>query len=268
MRSLIRNATSDEESGLFDAFLVPLQPLPARIEAAIAGSVRTDLEIPFSMARLLLTDSGDGVDDGIVRNTDGTLTVAFHSAHPGTWPEMWDWWCAFFLQSTARFMLAHPKAHVRSARAFNRSHITNARARYVENIAFVDEYIGPGPIRELAIAFEPPTSFGLDQATVDRLGTAICARVIDRARNAEVARFVHVVRRAEGESCHVRSRIWLGDVRILTPVVGALLGRLANRPAARRRNLPDAVGRAVLRHCAEETIHLGSILRGLFARYG
>jgi len=46
-------------------------------------------------------------------------------------------------------------------------------------VSFVDEQVGPGPVQKLAVAFEPPEAFGLDQGQVDEL-----ARIIHRtARN-------------------------------------------------------------------------------------
>jgi hypothetical protein len=41
-----------------------------------------------------------------------------------------------------------------------------------------------------------------------------------------------------------------------------------NRPAARRRAIPDQVGLDLLRHCAEEMNHLARFLPALYADKG
>ncbi|NED66893.1 hypothetical protein G3I15_38785, partial [Streptomyces sp. SID10244] len=70
------------------------------------------------------------------------------------------------------------------------------RQRYIDNVSYVDEYVGDS-LSQLAIRFVNPTSFGFE----DRPGTThICARVT--ASNLPVAAgwLIHQVRPTESGS--------------------------------------------------------------------
>ena len=62
----------------------------------------------------------------------------------------------------------------------------------------------------------------------------------------------------------MRSRFWLGDVRVRLPLIGGPLSRLANLPPMRRRVMPDRLGLDLLVHCAEEMNHLARFLPALY----
>jgi DAPG hydrolase PhiG domain len=239
-------------------------PIPARVEAAIAGGVVAG-EYPF--ARLTaLQDGGDGLIDGVIRNPDGTLLVACRTEMPGVTPEMWDWWFGWMGGSTARYKLWHPEAHISSAMERDQSGAADWRGRYVGNAHLVEEYIG-ADVHRLRIAFVSPKSFGFDSARVDAHGTAICGRSGLLGKPAKVGQLVHFVRSVEGGAV-MDSRFFLGRVEIDLPLVGGLMTRGANRRKARLKAVPDQFGLDLLRHCAEEMNHLARFLPELFGRFG
>jgi hypothetical protein len=244
---------------------VPLRDPPAELAQIEARGVRSAAAGFMPFARL--TDpGGDRVADGVWRHPDGTMTVACTTLMLGVSAAMWDWWFGWHSLSSARYRLWHPEAHIKSQLAEDRRHLSIGRARYVGNISAVDEYIGP-QLTKLAIAFVPPSAFGMDEARVDRLGTAICAEVSLRGERMQTSRLVHLVIDAI-DGCVMYSRFQIGQFKSTAPVIGPMLGLLANRRGPRRRLANDALGLALLRHCAEEMNHLAQILPALYQRFG
>ena len=185
---------------------------------------------------------------------------------PGAIPEMWDWLMGWHGVSTERYKLWHPRDHVRSAFAEDRSHVRDVRACYVGNDSHVDEYIGPD-LHKLAISFRPPESFGHDPKLVDRQGTAICARTGLRNTPLNIGRLIRLVRRTD-TGCEMLSRFWIGDVGFAVPLAGEVdIGSL-QAPAQLRALAPPVFGQHLLRHCAEGMNHLGMILPALFDKFG
>jgi hypothetical protein len=245
-----------------ERFRRPMEPIPERVERAIAAGVQAGPDVPFAGAGHVLVQGGGVLEDAVVRNSDGILVVACRTEMPGVTPEMWDWWFGWHLPSSERYRLWHPKAHVKATVREDRAHVRDDRARYVGNVSFVDEYIGPDLVK-LSIAFREPSAFGFDAAQLAKVGTAICARVGLRGTPLDTGRLIHLVRRTEGGS-EMISRFWLADVAFAVPALGALISPLFNRRAARLSSMPDAAGLHLLRHCAEEMHHLASFLPELY----
>lgn len=243
----------------------PLRTAPAALAPALAHGVRAAAG-PFTEFVRLAEPHGDAVEDGVWRHPDGTLTVACTTPMPGCKATMWDWWFGWHSLSSARYRLWHPNAHQRSQLAEDRRHLPIGRPRYVGNISAVDEYIGP-QLTRLAIAFVPPSRFGMDEAKVDLLGTAICATVSLRAERITHGKLVHLIEDTK-DGCVMHSRFHLGEFTSTLPVLGPLLTRLIDRPAVRRKLVNDAVGLALLAHCYEEMHHLAQILPDLFQQFG
>jgi DAPG hydrolase PhiG domain len=244
----------------------PMQPIPDRVEQAIAAGVQSGHDINFTDAACMLNPKADGMEDAVVRNSDSTLTVCCRTDMPGVTPEMWDWWFGWMGGSTVRYKLWHPVAHLKSAVERNQSQALNDRARYIGNTHLVDEYIGT-EIHKLRIAFVPPPSIGLEQAHVDALGTAICARGGLGDKPLWVSHLIHLVRRTP-KGAEMLSRFYLGHVRAEVPVLGRVMSWVANRPAARLQAVSDAFGLDLLRHCSEEMNHLARMLPELHAQFG
>jgi hypothetical protein len=248
-------------------FKISMQPIPERVEAAIARGVQSESDLPFVNANSLLDPDADGVVDAVVRNSDGVLVVCCKTDMLDVTPEMWDWWFGWHGLSSERYKLWHPKDHVWSAMAEDRSRLRDSRARYIGNTSYVDERVGEGEIHYLSVAFKPPRSFGLDEARLASMGTAICARGGFRRKFAETAYLIHLVRRTNSGS-EMLSRFWLGHVESKIPVIGPLISQRMNSRAVRLSLIPDAFGLSLLRHCSEEMGHLARILPSLFARFG
>lgn len=136
------------------------------------------------------------------------------------------------------------------------------RARYVDNVYYVDEYIGRSLAR-LAIEFKPAALFGFTDLDA-RGATAVCARTADRALHSQGGSLVHLVLPSEG-GCEMRSAFWLGQVQSRLPFVGKAVSRLANRPAMRRLVFSDRFLRDLFQHCAEEMNHLSRFLPSAYA---
>ena len=244
---------------------IPLRNAPPRMAPALAkGVLRSGA--PFVPFARMTDPGGDGVEDGVWRHPDGTLTVACTTPMPGVTAQMWDWWFGWHSLSSARYRLWHPTAHVKSQLAEDRRHLPIGRPRYQGNISAVDEYIGPQMTR-LAIAFVPPGNFGMDERTVDALGTAICANVSLRQERMQTSQLVHKIE-DQADGCVMHSRFHMGVLSSSLPLVGPLVTALANRPGSRQKLVSDAVGMALLQHCFEEMHHLAGILPALHEAFG
>jgi hypothetical protein len=263
---LATRGTSIAEPHDLTAFHQDMLPIPGRVEAAITRGLIHDADLPFAQAWRLLEPEGDGIEDGVVRNRDGMLVVCCRTEMPGVSPEMWDWWMGWHGVSTERYKLWHPKDHVWSSMAEDRSRYRDVRSRYVGNDSYVDEYIGPD-LQKLTISFRTPDSFGLDPKRVDQLGTAICARTGLRNSPLNVGRLVHLVRRTE-KGAEMLSRFWLADVEIDLPLIGGVALSSLNTTERRAEAVPEQFGFYLLRHCAAEMNHLARILPALHAKFG
>lgn len=247
------------------SYLRPLREAPPRLAPALARGVQP-ADGPFTPFARMTDPGGDGVADGVWRHGDGTMTVACTTPMPGVNAAMWDWWFGWHSLSSARYRLWHPEAHQKSQLARDCRHLPIGRPRYLGNISAVDEFIGPQMTR-LAIAFVPPAEFGMDEAKVDALGTAICANVSLRAERMQTSRLVHLIENTV-DGCVMHSRFQLGQFRSGVPLLGPLLSLLVNRPGPRRKLANDGVGSALLQHCFEEMHHLAAILPALHQRFG
>ena len=242
--------------------------IPARVEDAIAAGVRDRPNYTLrDAAKVLDIDAGgDGLQDDIFRTSDGRLVVACLTEMPGVSSQMWDWWFAWHSYTSERYRLWHPKAHLEASLKHDRRDASSLRDGYVGNVSFVDEYIGP-ELQRLEIRFVEPASMGLDQARIDDIGVAICARTALRKERLAAGWLVHLVEdTSDGSRMH--SRFILGDASSEVPVVGPLLTKVVNRPQLRRRLLRDEAAPALLRHCSEEMNHLAAILPELYAQFG
>jgi hypothetical protein len=181
---------------------------------------------------------------------------------------MIDWWFGWHGDETERYKLWHPQAHLFSQMRHPRAGLQGLsdRDRYRGNTSYVDEYVGPAILR-LAIRFQEPRSFGLDESAFERAGvqTAVCARVGFTDRPVEGGYLLHLIRETE-DGCEMRSRFWLGEVHMRGLPGANPLDRLLGTRAALGLLLPKRLGRDLLIHCAEEMNHLASFLPRLYAQ--
>jgi hypothetical protein len=233
----------DDLSREFFDWAVP--DLSDACRAAMAAGVRDDVTgMDLDTVTELLEPGSRALETGMARTPDGGIGVAVHTDWPGTTPEMIDWWFGWHLSRTERYKLWHPQAHLFAQPRFDladRPGLTD-RERYVGNVSWVDEYIGP-LVSRLAIAFHDPTEIGLARDALDASGhgTAVCATVTDRDSGAHLARLVHAVRRTRSGS-EMRSRF------VFPP------------------GTPDLIGAPMLDHCWTEMTNLAGFLPRLHAR--
>lgn len=253
-----------EEPHDLSSWEAPLREAPQGMSAALAKGVTATAEPPAPFAEMTAPVRFH-LKDGVWRHLDGSLTVASTTVMPGVNAEMWDWWFGWHSLSSARYRLWHPLAHRRSQIAEDRRHLPPGRARYINNVSAVDEYIG-SQMTKLAIGFVEPKTFGLRQEIVDKLGTAICATVALRSQHLEHGQLIHMVENTS-EGCIMRSRFHLGQFRSQLNFAGPVFTFLINRPRVRRKLVSDEIGLALLRHCFEEMHHLAGILPSLHASF-
>ena len=245
-------------------YKLEMEPIPDRVEEAIAIGVRDDISFPLSEARKILGAGYVPLEDGVIRNPDGTLTVCCRTDMPGVTAKMIDWWFCWHAPYSERYNLWHPKAHIRSFVREDRTHLAGQKAGYLGVASNVDEYIGE-ELNKLTITFKEPNVLGLDPELFaeSKVGTIICARAGLRDKPVNSGWLAHMIRET-GDGVEMISRFWLGNVDLRIPIIGKLLHRKVNSAKVRRKEAPDQFGLDLLRHCAEEMNHLGRFLPQLY----
>lgn len=242
-------------------YVLPIAPAPARIREAAAQGIRREEFLPGDQARLVL-DVPIPPADGVWRADDGRVLVTCTTDLPGVTPQMVDWWFGWHLPSSERYRLWHPKAHVASRVKDDRSSIPDDRRRYLQNVSYIDEYIG-ARLEKLAIVFVAPGEFGFEDLDA-RGATAICASTSDRTAGGEGGSLIHLVV-STGNGSQMRSGFWLGTIRHNIALIDRLLGGLLNTKLMRNILVSDRMALDLLLHCGEEMNHLARFLPQLYA---
>ena len=243
-------------------YQLPLAPMSDAARATLERGVTVQSFLPPERAPSLLLEQRQSFPDGIRRAPDGTALVLCTTRMPNVSPAMIDWWFGWHLPDSNRYRLWHPTAHVRCSVKYDRSALPDGRARYIDNVSFVDEYIGPS-LQRLAIEFKSPSTFGFTDLDA-RGATAICARTTDRVLRSEGGSLVHLVLPSE-DGAEMLSAFWLGQITNRVPVIGGAISRIANRQFIRTRVISDAFLLALFQHCAEEMNHLARFLPRAYA---
>ena len=248
-------------------YKLEMLPIPERVEAALSVGVRDDLSFPLSDSGKILSPGYVPLEDGVIRNPDGTVTVCCRTDMPGVTAEMIDWWFCWHAPYSERYNLWHPKAHIRSFVKEDRTHLAGQKAGYIGVGSNVDEYIGD-ELTKLTITFKEPVVLDLDPVRFaeTNVGTIICARAGLRDKPVNTGWLAHMIRGTDGGTEMV-SRFWLGNVDLRIPIVGRLLHNRVNSRDSRLREVPDQFGLDLLRHCAEEMNHLARILPDLYREF-
>lgn len=258
-----------------------VRPLQAHArDALLAG--RAPRELGFELDEVVVRLSAPGyqaMESGWTRTERGTLVVSCLTDMPRVTAAMWDWWFGWHSTDSARYKLWHPGAHQYAALGEDRSadRGLSDRSRYIDNVSYVDEYIG-GVYNRLTIRFCDPERFGF-RTRADT--THICARVGLSDLPVAAGWVVHQVRPTEDGS-EMRSRFFLGHAEVLqvpsrsvsAPAVARVLtnplGRVALAPVVSivgRSRTRDHVGHDLLHHCASEMNHLAGFLPELYAEF-
>ena len=258
---------ADLASKPYARFLNPrLAPLPDHIRAALhRGPVPEPLLPRLEAASENLFGSAPVLEDGFTLTTGGAIHVAARTDLPGVTPAMIDWWFGWHSDSSERYKLWHPQAHVHAAWLAPPPAGSRGRARYVGHTSIVDEYIGSNLIRA-AIRFVNPKTLGFTDTSLDNQeqATIVCACTGLGDFPIDVGYLAHHVRRTATGS-EMRSRFWIGGRYAAGrggPIGAALAraGRLVMRPT-------EADARALFVHCAEEMQHLANFLPGIFGEF-
>lgn len=245
-------------------YKLEMQPIPERVEAAIRAGVREDLSFPLSDAGRLLEPGNVPIEDGVIRNHDGMLTVCCRTDMPGVTARMIDWWFCWHAASSERYHLWHPHSHMRAFSREDRTHLAWQKAGYIGMASHVDEYIGK-KLEKLIITFVEPEAMGLNPARFSqaKVGTAICTRGGLQDKPVDIGCNIHLIRETS-DGVEMISRFWLGDIHSRVPLFGRLMNKRMNTPGKRRKLAPDEFGLGLIRHCAEEMNHLARFLPALY----
>lgn len=241
-------------------YQLPIQPAPFRVQKLIQAGVSSARFPPPTQARELL-DTPNPPQEGVWRAPEGNVLIICNTDLPDVTPAMVDWWFGWHLPDSSRYALWHPTAHRRARVKEDRSHLSNDRARYLDNVSYVDEYVGD-TLKRLSIHFVSPQGFGftdLDESNA----TAICAITSDRLLMAEGGSLCHLVL-PTNNGCQMRSAFWLGNIRHHVAPLHLLLNAIYNSPFFRKRIITDQFCLDLLRHCSEEMNHLARFLPQLY----
>ncbi|WP_084512873.1 DAPG hydrolase family protein [Nocardia mikamii] len=242
-------------------------PPQSAVAAAYAGPpAPADRIPPFSTLTAQLGPSGYApIETGYGHTDSGIVWVAVRTEMPRVTAAMWDWWFGWHLVESARYKLWHPDAHRYAEVASDRTGgAMPDRQRYIGNISYVDEYIGP-TLQQLAIAFHDPVAYGF---TVPDDHTVVFGRVGSSIAPVDLGWLAHQVRPISG-GCEMRSRFYLRiyGVHTLDPVHAA---RAVQRgaPADVGDLLPGLdLARDLLLHCGQEMNHLARFLPELYHEF-
>lgn len=249
-------------------------------EALIAGPVASEwgLRLPDAV-RAMSRPGYLPCETGYTTNEDGLVVVSNLTHMPGVTGEMWDWWFGWHGTESARYKLWNPDAHLFTAMGEDRSGMKGLtdRQRYVNNVSYVDEYLG-AEMSPLSVRFVDPTRFGFEPSRPGE--TVIVARGGLSTLPVSFAWLIHQIR-ATPDGSEMRSRFFVNDVTLLklpahavaSKAGRALTGRLAQGVAGpvieqvAKRKL-RAFGPDMLFHNASEMNHLASFLPQLHDAFG
>lgn len=261
-------------------FRTDVRPVQDHVrDALLGGMAPTEHGYHVSAAARRMSRPGyDLMETGWTRVPGGYL-VSCLTDMPGVTARMCDWWFGWHGVETARYKLWHPGDHRFTALGEDRSgdRTLTDRQRYVDNVSYVDEYIG-GTLNRLAIRFLDPSRLGFDDPGPG--GTVICARVGLSTHPVAQGWLIHQVR-PTSHGCEMRSRFFLDDAEILdlrphaAPGRGArLLTGTAVRtmaghllPHLSRAVMGRTFGHDLLFHCATEMNHLAGFLPELYEEF-
>ncbi|MCQ4119568.1 DAPG hydrolase family protein [Rhodococcus tibetensis] len=244
-----------------------LPPTPS-VAAAYTGPPTPAEGIPEASTlhtELAATDYSP-IETGYGRTSSGKVWVAVHTEMPGVTAAMWDWWFGWHSAESARYKLWHPDAHLYAGLAVDKSaESISDRAKYIGNVSYVDEYIGP-KLQQLAIAFQDPLAHGFE---VPDGHTMILARVGSAVAPLNVGWLAHQVRPIAG-GCEMRSRFYLDMWGIRLPDIRNAVAAVERGPSLDPRDIATDMeaARELLLHCGQEMHHLARFLPDLYNEFG
>jgi DAPG hydrolase PhiG domain len=257
---------------------LPLQPHVR--DALLGGASPAEYGYDITDAVRMLSRPGyHKMETGWTRLGNGTIVVSCLTDMPGVTAEMWDWWLGWHSTQTARYKLWYPDAHLFTAVGDDRSadRSLSDKQRYLDNVSYIDEYIGRH-LQRLAIRFTDPSRLGFDDPGPG--GTVTCARTGLSTYPLAVGWLVHQVR-PTAHGAEMRSRFFINHAELLDlpawslPTTGGRLlatraARMMSAPVLARVGglaIPKNFGYDMLFHCASEMNHLASFLPALYEEF-
>lgn len=238
-------------------YLRSLEPIPERVETALSRGIIDGAPFPMSAAAGLI-DGSVALEDGVVRNPDGSVTVCCRTEMHDLDPELWLWWRGWHAGRSDRYRLWHPKAHV-----YNEIVLPTGPGDSVTNL--IDEFFGS---RLFKIDLKPGTAeqLGLDpgRAKAANVVAAPVGHSTFRENGKPFCTLTHLIQRT-GSGLEMRSRFFLAP-----DIDESLVQRdyEVHSPASPPRNAGERLGLLLLRHCAEEMNHLTALLPELHKAFG
>lgn len=243
-------------------------PPQATVTRAYTGPPTPAARIPpfDTLVGELAPHGYSAVETGFGCADSGVVWVAVHTPMPRVTAAMWDWWFGWHLVQSARYKLWHPDAHMYAEVATDhRDRQIPDRQRYIGNVSYVDEYIGP-ELQQLAIAFHDPRALGF---TVPDGHTVIVGRVGSAVAPIDLGWLAHQVRPVPG-GAEMRSRFYLRMYGTHAPDPAHAVRAVERGPAADPTDLVPGLdtARDLMLHCGQEMNHLARFLPELYAEFG
>lgn len=211
--------------------------------------------LSFSEKDKLLEGGYSPFENGFYHFKDGSAYVACLTKMPRVTIEMLYWWFWWHSLEPIRYRIWYPEKHFDV---------------YTDSTGFthyVTEDVGVGK-QKLIIKFLTPLEFGFDQSKLESLGFdkfIICAKVGVKKAWLTVwhTKMCHVAQKTE-HGVEMRSRFWIGDKLEVEGIGGRILTWLLNKPAVKRRIIPEGIGKHIFHHCAQEYHNLGELLPEIY----
>ena len=256
-----------ENEVLTDLLKRPMTPPdPAVIAAIESGPMRPAHAIGLGDLDRLLDPAPLEVETGWCNMPDVSAYVAVRTLMPGVTAEMVDWWFDWHPESSLRYRVWHPAAHI--SNSVDLPDEPGAKAHW-GTVHHPVEDVGTG-IVEAWINFRAPSEVGFstDALNDPNVATIVCGFVGDHQRRMRHSAMAHVWLNEQG-GLVLRSHFWLGAIMRpqLPGRLGDVAGRLVNRPSVRWLALPGDLAGGLARHCTEEYTNLAAILPGLYSEF-
>lgn len=186
------------------------------------------------------------MENGWLRNDDGTLHIAARTHMIGCSGEMVKWWFSF-IHHTEQYLWWHPRDHVFSDWIGPRG-----TGEFIGGTHIVDEYLGGGPdLHKLKINFrDPKEKLDVSRFEQAKVSAVIYGRVGLREPDIWTGYLCHLIQDIP-EGCVMRSRFWLGHVEPAPPELS---------PEMLKQVVPDSFAQGLQKHASEEMSILADFL--------
>lgn len=252
---------NDDSNTPFGKFFKPeMAPLPGHVVEALQHGLQGGMALTAYDDAASVADEGyQQTENGFGVLEDGSYQVSVLTDMPGVTPRMWSWWFGWHGCDTRRYKLWHPRAHLSAVWKDGKDDLS-----YIGRWSLISEYIGSSMLNG-AIQFVAPEQMGCPADSDDAV--AICARLGAGDAPVDVGWFIHHVR-STPRGAEMRSRFWMGGPHIAVRKAPGVASRAVRPIAARVLGNPEAGGRNLMVHCAQEMNHLAGFLPELYEAFG